>query len=38
MASAASPKPEDRIAFANKLAQVRAKDVDGEYQKELEEL
>ena len=38
MASAASPKPEDRLAFANKLAQVRAKDVDGEYQKELEEL
>ena len=38
MASAASPKPEDRIAFANKLAQVRAKDVDSEYQKELEEL
>ena len=38
MASAASPKPEDRLAFANKLAQVRAKDVDGEYQKELKEL
>ena len=38
MASAASPKPEDRLAFANKLAQVRAKDVDGEYQKKLEEL
>ena len=38
MASAASPKPEDRLAFANKLAQIWAKDVDGEYQKELEEL
>ena len=38
MASTASPKPEDRLAFANKLAQVRAKDVDGEYQKELEKL
>ena len=36
--AAASPKPEDRIAFANKLAQVWAKDVDGEYQKELKEL
>ena len=38
MASAVAPKPEDRLAFANKLAQVRAKDVDGEYQKELEKL
>ena len=38
MASAASPKPEDRLAFANKLTQIRAKDVHGEYQKELEEL
>ena len=36
--TSAAPKPEDRIAFANKLAQVRAKDVDGEYQKELKEL
>ena len=36
--AAAAPKPEDRLAFADKLAQVRAKDVDGEYQKELEEL
>ena len=31
-------KPEDRLAFANKLAQVQTKDTDGEYQKELEEL
>ena len=38
MASAAAPKPEDRLAFANKLAQVRAKDFDCEFQKELEEL
>ena len=37
MASAA-PKPEDRLAFADELAQVRAKDVDGEYVKELNEL
>ena len=36
--AAAAPKPEDRLAFANKLAQVRANDVDGEYQKELEKL
>ena len=26
-ASASAPKPEDRLAFADKLAQVRAKDV-----------
>ena len=37
MASAA-PKPEDRLAFADELAQVRAKDVDDEYKKELDEL
>ena len=36
--AAAAPKPEDRLAFANELAQVRAKDVDGEYKKELDEL
>ena len=36
--AAAAPKPEDRLAFADKLAQVRAKDVDGEYKKELDEL
>ena len=35
---AAAPKPEDRLAFADELAQVRAKDVDGEYKKELDEL
>ena len=38
MAAAAAPKPEDRLAFADELAQVRAKDVDGEYKKELDEL
>ena len=31
-------KPEDRLAFADELAQVRAKDVDGEYKKELNEI
>ena len=36
--AAAAPKPEDRLAFADELAQVRAKDVDGEYKKELDEL
>ena len=35
---AAAPKPEDRLAFADELAQVRAKDVEGEYKKELDEL
>ena len=30
-----APKPEDRLAFAIELAQVRAKDTNGEYQKEL---
>ena len=38
MAAAAAPKPEDRLAFADKLAQVRAMDTNGEYQKELDEL
>ena len=36
--AAAAPKPEDRLAFADELAQVRAKDVDSEYKKELDEL
>ena len=36
--AAAAPKPEDRLAFADKLAQVRARDTNGEYKKELEEL
>ena len=36
--AAAAPKPEDRLAFADKLAEVRAFDTNGEYQKELEEL
>ena len=36
--AAAVPKPEDRLAFADELAQVRAKDVNGEYKKELNEL
>ena len=35
---AAAPKPEDRLAFADELAQVRAKDVNSEYKKELDEL
>ena len=35
---AAAPKPEDRLAFADELAQVRVKDVDGEYKKELNEI
>ena len=35
---AAAPKPEDRLAFADELAQIRAKDVNGEYKKELDEL
>ena len=38
MAAAAAPKPEDRLAFADKLAQVRAFDTNGEYKKELDEL
>ena len=37
MAAAAS-KPEDRLAFADELAQVRAKDVKNKYKKELNEL
>ena len=36
--AAAEPKPEDRLAFADELAQVRAKDVKGKYKKELDEL
>ena len=38
MAAAAAPKAEDRLAFADKLAQVRARDTDGEYEKQLEKL
>ena len=34
----AGPKPEDRLAFADKLAQVRAMDTNGEYKKQLDEL
>ena len=34
----AVPKPEDRLAFAAELAQVRAKDVKNKYKKELNEL
>ena len=34
----AVPKPEDRLAFADELAQVRAKDVKNKYKKELNEL
>ena len=36
--ASALPKPEDRLAFADELAQGRAKDVNGEYKKELNEL
>ena len=36
--ASASPKPEDRLDFANKLAQVRAKDVKGKYKKKLDKL
>ena len=35
---AAAPKPEDRLAFADELAQVRAKDIKNKYKKELDEL
>ena len=38
MAASAAPKPEDRLAFADELSQVRAKDVKNKYKKELEEL
>ena len=36
--AAAAPKPEDRLAFADELDQVRAKDVKNKYKKELDEL
>ena len=36
--AAAAPKPEDRLAFADELAQVRAKDVKNKYKKKLNEL
>ena len=36
--AAAAPKPEHRLAFADELAQVRAKDVKNKYKKELNEL
>ena len=32
---AAAPKPEDRLAFSNQLANIRAKDVEGKYKKQL---
>ena len=35
---AAAPKPEDRLAFADKLANIRAKDVEGKYKKQLQKL
>ena len=38
MAASAAPKPEDRLAFADELAQVRARDVKNKYKKELNEL
>ena len=31
--AAAAPKPEDRLAFADELTQVRAKDVKNKYKK-----
>ena len=34
----AAPKPEDRLAFADELAQVRVKDVKNKYKKKLNEL
>ena len=37
-AAAAAPKPEDRLAFADKLTQVRAFDTNNEYKKELDEI
>ena len=36
--AAAAPKPEDRLTFADKLAQVRARDTNNEYEKQLKEL
>ena len=36
--AAAAPKPEDRLAFADKLAQVRAKDVKRKYKKRLDRM
>ena len=38
MQAAAAPKPEDRLAFAAQLAQVRAMDATGQYKEQLEEL
>ena len=38
MQACATPSPEDRKAFANQLAEVRALDVKGEYKKQLNEL
>ena len=36
--AAAAPKPEDRLAFADELAQVRAKDVKNKYKKRLDRM
>ena len=36
--AAAAPKPEDRLAFADELAQVRAKDVKRKYKKRLDRM
>ena len=38
MQAVATPHPEDRAAFANQLAEVRAMDIKGEYTKQLNEL
>ena len=38
MQAEATPRPEDRLAFANQLAEVRALDVKGKYKKQLNEM
>ena len=38
MQAAATPSPSDRLAFADKLAEVRAMDADGQFTKQLNEL
>ena len=38
MQAAAAPSPEDRLSFANQLAEVRAMDVEGKYKKQLNKI
>ena len=38
MQAAAAPSPEDKLAFAKQLAQVRAMDVKGKYKKQLNKI